>query len=314
MMESSTTHLSGDLEEPRERRLALLPPLAARPLCSRIDALAAASAPGLSDRQLFNLVRRLRASGGDPVALQARRSNGGRARPRLNRLTGQVLRETLVGADPHTGTRQIVALIEDRCRVQRRPTPSISTIRRRLRSDKANAQDFGIRRSQRQAIASLAAGNRQTRPKATPTESDAALLGLLYDIVVNPAGWQALPHAVTRDLYFNQAALSLHDAALPCGEIGAQVNINVATFEAYARHYAAANPWLARPAERPLGVILTAGHAVPHADLLKTEYCHDFCRPQDIDLAIGLAFLEDGTLGQICLQRADGPAATAVTG
>jgi len=98
--------------------------------------------------------------------------------------------------------------------------------------------------------------------------------------------------------YFKRAALSLHDTALPCGEIGAQVNqvnIDAATVAAYARHYAAVNPWLARSAERPLGVIVTAQHAVPHADLLKTEYYHDLRRPQDIDLAVGLAVLEDGS-------------------
>jgi hypothetical protein len=192
--------------------------------------------------------------------------------------------------------------------VQRIPTPTICTIRRCLRSDKANAQDFGTAQSQRQADASLTASNRQTRPKATPAASDAALLSLLYDTVANPAGWQALPHAMTRDSYLNRAALSLHDAALPRGEIGAQVNTGAAPVEAYACRYAA------RPAERPLGVVLPVAHVVPHADLLKTEYYHDFCRPQGINLAVGLTHLEDGTTGQIRLQRAADPAATAVIG
>jgi DNA-binding CsgD family transcriptional regulator/PAS domain-containing protein len=160
-------------------------------------------------------------------------------------------------------------------------------------------RDFGSAQSRPQIDDSLTAANRQTRQKSAPAESDATLLELLYDTVGNPAGWQAFLHALTNGSYFNRAALSLHDAALPCGEIGAQVNIDAATVAAYAGHYAAVNPWLARPAERPLGVVLTAEHVVPYADLLKTEYYNDFCRPQRIDLAVGLTVLEDGARSMV---------------
>jgi len=113
MMDSSKTHLSGDLEELGERRLALLTPLAARPRCSRIDARAAASALGISERQVSTLVRRLRAAGGGPAALQAQGSNSGNGRPRPSRATEHLLHETVVKAEPHSGTTQIVALIQD---------------------------------------------------------------------------------------------------------------------------------------------------------------------------------------------------------
>ncbi len=292
-------HLSADPHEPRDRRAALLAPLAARPRCSRVDAQAAATALGLSERQVFNLIRRLRAARGDPAALQPRRSNGGLGKPRLSQATEQVLYEAIARSEPHTCMAGIVALIQNQCRVGGIPMPSISTIRRRLKSKRPNHRDFDTPTSRQQVNSSLIAGNRQNRQQTAPGESDAILLGLLYDTVGNPTGWHPFLDSLTKDSYFNRAALSLHDTALPCGEIGAQVNIDDATVEAYARHYAAVNPWLARPAERPLGVVLTTEHVVPHADLLKTEYYHDFCRPQGIDLAVGLTVVEDGTRSMV---------------
>ena len=65
-----------------ERRGAMLRALAAG-RCRRNDAAAAAAALGLSTRQVYALVRRLRASGGLLTTLLPRKPNGGRGRSRL---------------------------------------------------------------------------------------------------------------------------------------------------------------------------------------------------------------------------------------
>jgi hypothetical protein len=64
------SHSTTQPEPVEERRAAILAPLAAEPRCSRAAARLAGDALGLSERQVFNLVRRLRSyRGGTGVLL-----------------------------------------------------------------------------------------------------------------------------------------------------------------------------------------------------------------------------------------------------
>jgi DNA-binding CsgD family transcriptional regulator/PAS domain-containing protein len=132
---------------------------------------------------------------------------------------------------------------------------------------------------------------RQSGRLPVSNETDAALVELLYDTVGNPSGWTTFLQALTEDSYFNRAAL--HGAAPGGGDISAQVNFDEAALESYSRYYAALNPWLATPVEYPSGVVLTTDHVISYADLVKTEYHQDWCRPQGFDIAVGVNVLQD---------------------
>lgn len=117
-----------------ERRGAMLRTLAAG-RCRRSDAAAAAAALGLSTRQVYALVRRLRASGGLLTALVPRKPNGGRGRTRLaaavEAIIGAVIGE--VWLDRQQRSIADAALeVRRRCLVAGLKAPAPSTIYRRI--------------------------------------------------------------------------------------------------------------------------------------------------------------------------------------
>jgi hypothetical protein len=229
--------------------------------------LAAAAKLGLSERQVYVLVRRLRAAQGDPAALQRGKSNGGRGQSRLAPATDQAVDQIIADALASARDRpiaDIIAAIQRHCRARQVPPPSASTIRRRLKT-------FNDSR----------VGGRQTTEAA-----DAILLASLNDTVGNPAGWASFLGKLTAGSYFNRATLSLRDAALRSGYAGAQFGFDPSFEAPYASHYAVVNPWLAEPKKRSLGIVLTSEAVVPDADLLRTEYYSDLCRPNNFDLAV----------------------------
>lgn len=61
-----------------ERRTAVLRPLAALPVCSRAQARAAAATLGVTERQVYRLLRRCREGGGTLTAMVRSGSSGGR--------------------------------------------------------------------------------------------------------------------------------------------------------------------------------------------------------------------------------------------
>jgi len=137
----------------------------------------------------------------------------------------------------------------------------------------------------------LVRGRPPSRKSPSHQDTDAALLGLLYDTVGKPSGWQPFLYALTKESFFNRAVLSFHDTALRCGEIAEQVNCDPAAIDSYTRRYAAISPWLARL--HPVGVVLTTEDVIPYSDLLKTEYYQGFCRRWGYNLAVRLTVLQD---------------------
>lgn len=117
-----------------ERRGAMLRALAAG-RCRRNDAAAAAAALGLSTRQVYALVRRLRASGGLLTALLPRKPNGGRGRSRLaaavEAIIGAVIGE--VWLDRQQRSIADAALeVRRRCLAAGLKAPAPSTVYRRI--------------------------------------------------------------------------------------------------------------------------------------------------------------------------------------
>lgn len=117
------------------RRAEVVRPLAERPHCSRSAARAAATELGLSERQIYTLVRRCREADGELTALLPARSGGGRGRSRLPAGLEAVIRTVVdeLYLTPQRNTAAVVVReIQARCRRERLPAPSPSTIRRRL--------------------------------------------------------------------------------------------------------------------------------------------------------------------------------------
>jgi DNA-binding CsgD family transcriptional regulator/PAS domain-containing protein len=132
---------------------------------------------------------------------------------------------------------------------------------------------------------------RQSTRAPASGETEATLLEFLYDTVGNPSGWPTFLQALTQDSYFDRA--TLHGTILGRGDISVQVNFDEGAVESYSRYYAALNPWVVTPVECPPGVVLTTDHVISYADLVKTEYHQDWCRPLGFDIAVGVNVLQD---------------------
>lgn len=119
-----------------ERRAAVIRPLAALPACPREEARAAAEALGLSERQVYRLLRRCREDGGaldfrwwraDRAAAAAGRGSGRRATGRSR----DVVAELYLTPQRLSGERIIREVRRRAFELKLRP-PAASTVRRRI--------------------------------------------------------------------------------------------------------------------------------------------------------------------------------------
>lgn len=118
------------------RRAEIVRPLAEMPRCPRRMVSAAAQALGLSERQVYGLIKRCRLSDGTVSALAPKSSSGGRGKSRLSYAREQVLRQII---DQVYLTRQrvtpevLIREVRHHCARNGMPAPAASTIRRRLK-------------------------------------------------------------------------------------------------------------------------------------------------------------------------------------
>jgi putative transposase len=129
--------ISGAAWREAQRRAEVIRPLAQLGRRPRDLILAAAATLGLAERQTYTLVRRCQDAGGDLTALLPGKSNGGRARPRLEAAGETTLRQIVheLYLRPQKPTpASMVREVIGRCRAENLPVPSPSTIRRRLKA------------------------------------------------------------------------------------------------------------------------------------------------------------------------------------
>ncbi len=119
------------------RRVLVMRPLLDLERCTRERARAAAAELGVSERQVYRLLQRLRAAGGELTALLPGGSNGGRGKQRLSVAREQLLRRCI---DERYLTRQkrsaavLAHDIHGQALKAGITPPSESTIRRRLQT------------------------------------------------------------------------------------------------------------------------------------------------------------------------------------
>jgi putative transposase len=139
--ESGTLTLPKPLWAEAKRRAAIIAPLAAADLVPAAMARAAGETLGLSERTVYDLVRRYRRSGGLLASLAPQASPGGRGKTRLPRLAEQIIAEAI--RDEYL-TRQkkraeaVVRTARERARAAGIAPPSPNTVRARVRAVRAD--------------------------------------------------------------------------------------------------------------------------------------------------------------------------------
>jgi len=119
------------------RRAEVLRPLVEYKRCSRKKAREAAVELGLSERQLYRLIQRLRESGGELTALLPGGSEGGRGKQRLaaprENLLRRLIAEIFLTRQKRSAADLVLAIRSQSMKAGLDP-PSESTIRRRLKT------------------------------------------------------------------------------------------------------------------------------------------------------------------------------------
>ena len=118
-----------------QRRVNVIRPLVALHRCPRHEVAAAASELGLSQRQVYRLVRRCREADGALTAMLPSASSGGRGGTRLPLASEALLQEQIVSAGMPRRRVSAEALVQEVRRAGSTSgvrAPSPSTIRRRL--------------------------------------------------------------------------------------------------------------------------------------------------------------------------------------
>ncbi|KQN05163.1 Mu transposase C-terminal domain-containing protein [Sphingomonas sp. Leaf25] len=118
-----------------ERRATVLRPLAALPSCPREQARAAAAALGVTERQVYRLLRRCREGGGALTAMVSSGSDGGRGKRRIEERRDALIRDAVAElylTPQRLSAEKIVVEVRRRARDQHVCPPSASTVRRRI--------------------------------------------------------------------------------------------------------------------------------------------------------------------------------------
>lgn len=290
VIQTNTMHSQANAE----RRTAILGRLAGEPRCSRTAARQAATELGISERQVFALVRRLRMANGNSAAVLPRKSSGGRGLPRIMPAAEQMVQDVINGvlqSAHYNRVPEIVAEVQKRCQeVQLRP-PSVSTLRRRIRvhlpgTGQATADELP---NQRNASGALA-----IRPNAPVIDTNAHLLSVLYETVGNVNGLAQFLEALTATYPGAKGAIAVHDPAIHKGLASFAAGLEPGLMAHYNEHYASLNPQVARVAKRPIGLATHSDFLVPRAELIKSEFFNDFMRRIKVDTTIGATIEKNG--------------------
>ena len=138
--------------------------------------------------------------------------------------------------------------------------------------------------------------------RASELMSDGALLDRLYT-AVGTGAWQDFLEGLARAYDGGIAALVLHDARLGQGFASAHSETDPRNGTSYAEHYSRVSPWWQRAMSLPTGAVAHTDVLISPAEFRRTEFYNNWCRPQAIDLPIGVMLQRDAS-AQPLLQRA----------
>ena len=281
-------------ERNAERRLSVLVPLSEQPHCSRTAARQAAVALGVSERQVFTLVRRLRSSNGEPSLALGKTSSGGRGKSRLAPETEQTVHNAIVDLRrlaPNMPAPDLISEVRRSCVEQNLTPPSVSTVRRRIRH--LATLSSPLFKSNEDESSHQDTVRSPRRPSAQ--DLDAKLLSALYEGVGQPDGWDRFLEALTSTYAGGKGAFLLHDPKAIAGLYVSGSGWDEDYLQRYNDHYLKINPWMTRIPTRPVGVAASADALFPQSALLETEFYNDWLRPQGLAAGHNIIVQRDGS-------------------
>jgi hypothetical protein len=113
-----------------------------------------------------------------------------------------------------------------------------------------------------------------------------SLIERIYDAAVDPGGWPAFLEALAAGYPGGQGVLYRVSGSEACMLAAGWER---SWTQAYNTHYGAVNPWLPGVRARAVGMTNTAEAFLRPSDLKRTEWYHDFLKPQGLETGVGAA-------------------------
>lgn len=112
------------------------------------------------------------------------------------------------------------------------------------------------------------------------------IIEAFYDAAFLPDGWQLAMNRLGAIMPSVGVAIYGYDysSSSNLGQVG--TGFDPAALESFVAHYSKVNAWAPHFARVPVGTLLNSDQVLPRRELLKSEYYHDWLRPQD-DLQLG---------------------------
>nr|WP_162623681.1 LuxR C-terminal-related transcriptional regulator [Paracoccus saliphilus] len=115
-----------------------------------------------------------------------------------------------------------------------------------------------------------------------------ALIDLVYAAIFGEASWQSFMEHSRSLIPNGQTVLVLHDRASGTGAFALAGGLDEGLVRRYNREYFAINPWTDHALIRPLRKVMQADEMLPREQLLRTQFYHEYLRPQDVVTGLGV--------------------------
>ena len=112
---------------------------------------------------------------------------------------------------------------------------------------------------------------------------------LLYDSVVDSSAWSTFLEKLSFE--FSEASIAiLHlDTKSEKTYTSQHVRYETGAMISFNEHYADINPWAQPELIRPNGLLVPTDELLTESDLIKTEFYHDWLRPQNLLKGFGIS-------------------------
>ena len=117
-----------------------------------------------------------------------------------------------------------------------------------------------------------------------------SLIERIYDAAVDPGGWPAFLEALAAGYPGGQGVLYRVSGSEACMLAAGWER---SWTQAYNTHYGAVNPWLPGVRARAVGMTNTAEAFLRPSDLKRTEWYHDFLKPQGLETGVGATLMSE---------------------
>jgi len=120
-----------------------------------------------------------------------------------------------------------------------------------------------------------------------------SLTDMVYGALLGETSWQDFLDTLNTRMPDGKSTLFFHDAILGSGGLSLSSGLEDAAAKAYNTHFSTVNPWMAKAAVRPVGLGVIADQMLPHEELLKTEFYHDYLRSIGCRSSIGVTIMRE---------------------